>query len=348
MNDSNNDVPEKRVTIRDIAHAVGVSHATVSLALKKNPRISKATTQRVLDKAEELGYIRDPMLSALCNYRTKGKNRSTQAALAWINCWPDPKAFREINEFKLYWEGAADTAKQMGYRLEEFSTAEIPLRRINTILKTRNIQGVIIPPLRNSTDDLSSFPWENYATVCIGRSLPHAKAHFVCSAQAANAMRAFDHATSLGYQRVGFVCEYWRRRFFGIGFSWAQKAVPAKQQLPLLALNPDDNFEQQQKQFKHWLSQQKPDAILTDNSETLQMLQNIGISIPDEIGLATTSIHDTAIDAGIDQQPLEIGRAAARTLVALLTEQNIGIPTNPNEVLVNGSWMDGSMLPPRV
>jgi DNA-binding LacI/PurR family transcriptional regulator len=347
MTDSNNEPSGKRVTIRDIARAVGVSHATVSLALKKNPRISKKTTRLVLEKAEEMGYIRDPMLSALCNYRTKGKNKSTQAALAWITNWEDPEEFRKINEFNLYWEGAADAAKRMGYRLEQFYTKEIPLRRIDTILKTRHIQGIIIPPVQHSSDGWDPFPWNDYATVCLGYGLPHVRAHFVCSAQASNVMRAFERAYQFGYKRIGFVSEFVRMRHFGVGFLWAQQELPPHRQLPLLALDPADNFGQQQATFSTWLSKNKPDAILTDNGETLTMLKNLGMRIPEDVGLATTSVHDTPIDAGIDQNPFEIGRAAARTLIGLLSEQSIGVPASRSEVHINGIWVDGSMLPPR-
>lgn len=65
-------------------------------------------------------------------------------------------------------------------------------------------------------------------------------------------------------------------------------------------------------------------------------------------GLTTTSIHDTPFDAGIDQKPEGIGRAAARTLVALLNEQNSGIPEVRNEILIEvkgTGWTGRCCLP---
>ena len=47
---------EKKVTIYDIAEALGISSGTVCRALNNKGRISAATKKRVLEKAEELGY----------------------------------------------------------------------------------------------------------------------------------------------------------------------------------------------------------------------------------------------------------------------------------------------------
>ena len=41
-----------RVPLRDIARELGVSHVTVSLALRNHPRISEATRSRVQLKAD--------------------------------------------------------------------------------------------------------------------------------------------------------------------------------------------------------------------------------------------------------------------------------------------------------
>nr|NIP23030.1 LacI family transcriptional regulator [Phycisphaerae bacterium]NIR62402.1 LacI family transcriptional regulator [candidate division Zixibacteria bacterium]NIU12624.1 LacI family transcriptional regulator [candidate division Zixibacteria bacterium]NIW43407.1 LacI family DNA-binding transcriptional regulator [Gammaproteobacteria bacterium]NIX26845.1 LacI family DNA-binding transcriptional regulator [Phycisphaerae bacterium] len=45
------------VTIKDIARAAGVSHTTVSRALREHPAISDKTTHRIKQLAAELGYV---------------------------------------------------------------------------------------------------------------------------------------------------------------------------------------------------------------------------------------------------------------------------------------------------
>jgi LacI family transcriptional regulator, repressor for deo operon, udp, cdd, tsx, nupC, and nupG len=46
----------KRVTISDVARAVGVTHGTVSRVIHNNPRISRATKTRVRKAIREMGY----------------------------------------------------------------------------------------------------------------------------------------------------------------------------------------------------------------------------------------------------------------------------------------------------
>lgn len=57
-------------SIVDVALALNVSAATVSRALNDHPRISKGTTQRVKEKAAELGYVHNRMASSLRNAKS--------------------------------------------------------------------------------------------------------------------------------------------------------------------------------------------------------------------------------------------------------------------------------------
>lgn len=57
------------VSLRDLGRHLGVSHVTVSLALREHPRISESTRAKVRKAAEEFGYQPDPMLQSLARYR---------------------------------------------------------------------------------------------------------------------------------------------------------------------------------------------------------------------------------------------------------------------------------------
>jgi hypothetical protein len=77
------------------------------------------------------------------------------------------------------------------------------------------------------------------------------------------------------------------------------------------------------------------------------MVRQADYDIPGDIGFAALSIHDGNADAGIDQKPFEIGKAACELVVSLILYGGWGYPEAPREVLIEGAWVDGSMLPPR-
>ena len=60
-----------RVRLKDIAEKAHLSVFAVSMAMKNDPTIARATVERVKRIADELGYSPDPALSALSAYRSK-------------------------------------------------------------------------------------------------------------------------------------------------------------------------------------------------------------------------------------------------------------------------------------
>ena len=61
--------PQARVSLRDVARAVGVSHVTISLALRGDPRIPLSRRVEIQATADRLCYRPDPMLASLAAYR---------------------------------------------------------------------------------------------------------------------------------------------------------------------------------------------------------------------------------------------------------------------------------------
>ena len=62
------------VTMKDIAERAGVSRTTVSFVLNgrchKDQRVSEAVQKKVLDAAEELGYVRNDLVLSLVKGRS--------------------------------------------------------------------------------------------------------------------------------------------------------------------------------------------------------------------------------------------------------------------------------------
>lgn len=334
------------VTLRDIARELGISHAAVSLALRNDARISEATRIRVKNKAEEMGYRQDPMLSALSHYRVASKKARRQSVLAWVNSTQTPCSDCRQEEFRLYREGAWKAARRLGFQLEEFSFEAFSPKRLSSLFKSRNIQGIVAAPAAEPAVPAgwNDFPWQDFFSVRFGQSIKTPFTHFVSSAQMTNTMTAFRKIRSKGYQRIGFVGCRDDRRHFLPGYLGGQHVLPREQWLSPLMVDaaglPPGVLER-------WMNEEKPDAVLTDIPELPSMLDSLGISIPQDVGIASVSIHDTSIDAGIDQYPEEVGATVIRSVVGLVNEHHFGMPAIRNSILVDGQWVDGSMLPVR-
>lgn len=334
-----------RVSLRDIAKKVGVSHVTVSLALRGHPRISEKTRELIRRTADELGYRPDPMLAALANYRRTKADAPITASVAWVNAWQHPDDLRAHREFDFYWKGAAAAAEKFGYRLEEFRVGrECSPRRLHEILTTRGIQGILLPP-QFPHPDWGDFQWDDFAVVRFGRSLRNPRTHLVTSDQSANAQLAFEKMRERGYRRIGFATDESnvdRGHLFEAGFLLAQRAVDPKDRVEILSLDGITTARQPAK-IASWIKGGKVDAVFTDLPDLPDLLSKAKLRIP----LAVSSVLDAKADAGIDQHPEEIGRVGFLMLNSLINDRAQGIPDIFRQVLVEGSWVDGSSLPPK-
>ena len=343
-----NQPSSRGVSQRDLAKMLGVSHVTVSMALRNNPRVSESVRKQVNELAAKLGYRPDPMLSALANYRLNKPENTIHSELAWINAWPQPDQLYSYKEFLWYCEGASKAAARLGYRLEEFRLGtDLTPMRLHEILAARGIRGILLPPSPVPVD-WDGFPFENYSLVRYGHSWKVPACHLVTADQFENSIRAFVEIRKRGYRRIGFVTDESEltqdRHRFESGFLSAQRRVDAAEQVPVFVLH-NYPFAQRRKELAAWMEMHQVDAIFTTRPETRAILQSAGLRIPKDVAMAATTILDTTVEAGIDQHPEEIGRVGFLMLYSLMNDDAKGIPAIPRQTLVEGSWVDGASLP---
>jgi DNA-binding LacI/PurR family transcriptional regulator len=343
---------DKRVTVYDIAEKLGVSHSTISLALRNHPGISEKRREQVKKAAKEMGYVPDPHLAALAVYRRTNSPSKIQSAIAWINHWKQPERLRKLREFDLYWRGAAEAARRFGYRLEEIQwSPEYSAKRFEQILLTRGIRGVLIPP-HQIVPDWGDFDWSKFSIIRFGLSVPSPDSHLVTSDQLRAVIMAVQKMFEYGYQRIGLVVPADTDRKLGGGFvggfSSAGKSFNLPVVPPLLTEERvySDQPEKARRWLERWLKKHKPDALLTTLTEVPAMLRQLKYRIPEDIAVAGTAV-DVPVDAGIDQHSEAIGRIAVETLVTQINLNVRGEPPDPYRVLVESRWRDGKSLPPR-
>lgn len=343
-------LPSKHVTMRDVGQALGVSHVTVSLALRNHKSIPEHHRLRIQAKADEMGYTRNAAATTLACFRASSRERRVNERLAWLNFWESPEELRSYGEFNAYWNGATEEAKKLGYRLEEFICKREPeaIKQLASLLLNKGIEGLLIPPHRFLTT-IEGFPWEKFSAVRLGRGIPQLQLHIVSANQLSDTMLAYRKLKELGYQRIGFISGrsfQWGGHFQG-GYILARQSLGDTESLPIL--NFDDTLDQtdRQENLERWLKSFKPDAIISEIASIPDMLGAAGYRIPEDIAFAALSHLDGRSDSGINQDSHEIGRVATRTLVSLLHDGDRGIPKTMREILVHGEWVQGEMVEDR-
>jgi DNA-binding LacI/PurR family transcriptional regulator len=109
-----------KVTIKDIAEKAGVSTTSVSFAFNDPARLSDGTVQRILEVAEELGYIPDPVARIMNTGRT--------CVLGVLVPQPLPEIIRNPFLFELL-EGIGEVCTSAGFSLMLVPPLEGSLRR---------------------------------------------------------------------------------------------------------------------------------------------------------------------------------------------------------------------------
>lgn len=92
----------------------------------------------------------------------------------------------------------------------------------------------------------------------------------------------------------------------------------------------------------------RPDVVLGD-FVVLQMLREIGLSIPGDLGFATSDHHHAYEGiAGFDSRLDLLGEASIDLVSSRLNRNEFGPPKNARTVVVHGEWIDGASLTNRL
>ncbi len=335
---------EKRVTIRDIALALGFHHSTVSLGLRDDRRLPEETRRKVQEAARRLGYRPDPMVQALAAYRTAVKPASDHGTLAWLSNEREPLADKPSYNFTRYLNGARRCAAELGYRLEEFALRAPGMtpQRMVRILQARGISGIIVAPMPlHRIRARIRLDWSGFSAVGIGFSLAWPPISIVTNHQFGTVQMAFRELISLGYRRIGIAISRevngrCNGAFLG-GYHAESMTWPAGMQVPPFVFSG----QWAPAALRRWYREHKPEAIIFHDAKELQHARDIlNVPVPQKLGMVSLHITSSPF-AYVDQNDDEIGRAAVDTLVSLIHRNEKGIPPVPRKTLIESTWHHG-------
>ncbi len=335
----------RRVTQQDVADAVGVSRSAVSMAFKNHPRISPEVRRRICATAERMGYLPDPMLVSLAAYRKKKRPSVFHGTLAWLVGEP---AWNQVQQFGEFYEGAQKTARRHGFQLEVFDWASIAAEnqqgRMASVLRARNVTGILVAPQPKMNTKLLDFPWMDFAAVAMGYTLSAPRLHVVAAAQFHAVTECMRRLKETGHKRIGFLLsrEHVERTQLQYLGAWmaSQEIVGLGGQIPSALMEKDHKPGP----FREWMERYQPDAIVS--GEYLPShLRQLGWRVPEDVSVVCPNLPDEKKGiSGIWEVPRNSGAAAADLLVSLIHRGERGIPDTPQTVLVEGRWMEGTTL----
>lgn len=346
--------PTKRITLKTIAEALGVSVMTVSLAMRNSPETSKKTRDLVQSKAQELGYMPDPALSALIAYRTNTNTPSFAGTIVYINNFDYPNLTSKDCKLKIHYElfsGAKKRSGELGYKLEEFWLRD-PRRTIQqslNILHAKNIRGLLIGPQKESGKNDCPIPWEAFSCVKYGYSLSSPHLNTVCSDQFQAMTKSILELVKRNYLRIAMVYssdQSLRNSNKQLGAYLA--AVQSCKTEPIPPYIEDLPVDREK--FMHWYHRHKPDAIVCGNDQYLKILHEANIRTPEDLGVAIPYKHvESPYNhyAQVEEHYAISGEKMVNLLVQMLQQNERGIPQHPVDIICGVDFIDGISIRPR-
>jgi LacI family transcriptional regulator len=133
---------DRAATLHDVAHAAGVSTATVSRVVHGHDPVRPATRRRVLETIEELGYVPDGSAQSLAQRRTE-----VIGLVAVISRDPETDVERQGSLFiEEVLRGLADSVDDLGWSvLVAFLRGSDPARAYQRMLRmSAKVDGLVI------------------------------------------------------------------------------------------------------------------------------------------------------------------------------------------------------------
>jgi DNA-binding LacI/PurR family transcriptional regulator len=328
---------KSHVSLKDLAHRIGVSISTVSRALNNHPDISPEMTEKVRKLAAELNYTPNPLAMGLLKQATR---------LIGVIV-PD----LVTHFYSSIISGIESVAEEQGYYILIASSNETILKEIKAVenlLKTR-VEGLIVC-LSQETKNYDHFdrlvknqiPLVFFDRVCLTDQVSS-----VVVDNMAAARQITQHLHKNGYRRIAYISGPDHLNISmerTLGYLSGLESCGLEFQPELLEkcnLCSGDAIEATARLLS---LPERPDAIFGINDTVafaaMKEIKRQGYRIPEDVALVgfTDEFHSTVVDpalTSITHPTFEMGKEAARLFFKQIEYQE----TKPEQVVLNAQMV---------
>lgn len=307
----------KHVSIKDIARELGIAHSTVSRALNDKYDISKATREKVLKKAEEMGYHPNPMGKKL----QQSKSYNIGIVIPEFRNAFFPDVILGIQEVLL----------EKGYQvliMQSNENADTELQIVQNLYDNM-VDGIIISftEKTKSVKFVNSIAKAGFPIIQFNRVMDSIKTSKVVFDDYTWAMLCTEHLINQGYKRILHFASSQKISLCKLrekGFVDALKKhniTLDKEQIIESGLSIEDGMASMEKVLKSGI---KFDAVfgVTDTTTigAMMVLKKHQINIPNDVGVVgfsesrLSSVIEPSLTT-VKQPTFEMGQAAAKLIL---------------------------------
>ena len=273
------------IRIKDIASALNISSATVSLVLNNKPGVKKDTREKVLDYISQNGYSTNALMKP---------GLDILGDLQMVIYKKSGKVVSDTPFFSRLIEGIESESRKSGYQLmisyvDETDEGAGILRRIRENPPT----GIILLATEMTSDDLKKFNDINVPLVLLDNHFENMDMDMVVIDNERGAYIATEHLIDMGHREIGYLHSSFKINNFEERSKGFQKALSDHQiELKQDYIIPLDSTQNgAYNDMKAVLNQNPklPTAVFADNDlialGAYKALKEYGCEIPRDISL---------------------------------------------------------------
>ena len=316
------DSSNQRITIADVADALGISKTTVSRAISGKGRIGEDTRKKVLQYIEENNYKPSPLAKGLTESKT------------YNICWamPGDSSMTSLPFFLRSMAGISDAAGAEGYDILVALTYNDNISNLKRIVENRKVDGVILGRTLENDPNIEYLKECRVPFVVIGSTAEKGviqidNDHVKACAELTSIliMKGIGKLALIGGS-MGHIVNQTRKKGFEEGLSLQGRAIDQSNEF--LNCDTDEDVER------------AVDGAVRNNSEcivcmddgicsmVMTKLRKDNITVPKDIRIASfynSPILDNAQPSvtTLQYDPRELGAVACRTLLKCIEGEKV-------------------------